>query len=120
MGKGGRSLSSERSSFPQFLLLFTHAFPRPRETAQLGPEGIDTAHVLGGNGKGHDAVEQTAPLLLALAAFDLRALVGLGQDGQKRDAVPRAKSARSRSNACGGIRQSSSRAKALSVGVFVR
>ena len=88
LGKGGRSLSSERSSFPQFLLLFTHAFPSSRETAQLGPEGIDAAHVLGGNGKRHDAVEQTAPLLLALATFDLRALVGLGQDGQKRNAVP--------------------------------
>ena len=87
-GEGGKSLSPERSFLPQFLLLFTHAFPRPRETAQLGPEGIDAAHVLGGNGKGHDAVEQTAPLLLALAAFDLRALVGLGQDGQKRNTVP--------------------------------
>ena len=55
--------------------------------------------------------------LLRSTCVHLSALVRTGKSGIP---CPRAKSARSRSNACGGIRQSSSRAKALSVGVFVR
>lgn len=84
MGKGGKSLSPERSFLPQFLLLFTHAFPRPRETAQLGPEGIDAAHVLEETGRGMMPLSKrlhSCWRLLRSTCVHLSALVRTGKSG---------------------------------------